>query len=141
MRPRVKGGLLLLLTFLLGAAAGALGFGFYEARPGWWGPPRDRARIQQVILRRLIRELNLRPEQRQQVETILRETGQEFARVREEIGPRIREIRARSRDRIRALLDPDQQGRFENLMTQWERRADRWRGREREAGEGESTPR
>jgi len=36
------------------------------------------ARHQQVVLQRLTPELVLRPDQRQQVEAILRETGQEF---------------------------------------------------------------
>ncbi len=128
MTTRVKGGLLLLLAFLLGVAAGALGFGLFQVRMGW-RPPRDPARFQQFLLKRLTRELDLRPDQRQQVEAILREAGQEFARLREEIGPRVREIRARSRDRIRALLDPEQQARFETLAQEWERRAERWRER------------
>jgi Spy/CpxP family protein refolding chaperone len=122
----VKGALLLLLAFLLGAATGALGLGIYQARTGWWGPRRDAARFQQFVLKRLTRELDLRTDQRQQVEAILRESGEEFARLREEIRPRFREIRSRTRDRIRALLDPGQQERFEALTQQWERQAE-WR--------------
>ncbi len=129
MTTRVKGALLLLLAFLLGTATGALGFGLFQARTGWWRSPRDPARFQQFLLKRLTRELNLRPDQYQQVEAILRDTGQEFARLREEMTPRFREIRTRGRDRIRAVLDPEQQAKFENLAAAWERRAERWRGR------------
>ncbi len=129
MTTRVKGALLLLLAFLLGAAAGAFGFGLYQARTGWWRPPRDPARFQRVLVNRLTRTLELRPEQRQEVETILGETGQEFARMREEIGPRVRAIRERTRERIRAVLDPGQQERFERWAEDWERRGERWRGR------------
>ena len=129
MTARVKGALLLLLAFLLGAATGAFGFGLYQARTGWWRPPPDPARFQRFLLNRLMRELDLRTDQRQQVEAVLRKTGQEFARLREEMGPRIREIRARSREQIRALLDPGQQTKFETLAAEWERRAERWRGR------------
>lgn len=128
MTTRAKGALLLLLAFLLGAATGGLGFGLYRERTGWWGSRRDPARFQQFQLNRLTRELELRPDQRQQVEAVLRETGQEFTRLREEIGPRVREIRARSRDRIRSVLDPGQQAKFETLAAEWERRAERWRG-------------
>lgn len=128
MRPRVKGALLLLVAFLLGTATGALGFGLYQARAGWWHPPRDPARLQQFLVRRLTRELDLRPDQQQQVEAILRETGQEFARLREEIGPRVLDIRGRSREKIRAILSPEQQAKFEALEKEWERRAERWRG-------------
>jgi len=128
MRPRVKGALLLLLAFLLGTAAGALGFGLYQGRTGWWHQPRDPERFRQFVLKRLTRELDLRPEQQQQVEAILRETGQEFARLREDIGPRVREIRGRSREKIRAILNPEQQVKFEALEKEWERRSERRHG-------------
>jgi uncharacterized protein HemX len=128
MRPRLKGALLLLLAFVLGAGTGALGFGLYQTRTGWWGPRRDAGRFQQLMLKRLTSELNLRADQQQQVEAILRESGEEFARLRQEIRPRFQEIRERSRGRIRALLDPGQQANFEKLAQEWERRAERWRG-------------
>jgi Spy/CpxP family protein refolding chaperone len=137
MRPRVKGALLLLLAFLLGTAAGALGFGLFQARMGWWRSPRDPAPFQQLLLKRLTRELDLRPEQRQQVETVLRETGQEFARLREEVDPRVREIRVRSREKIRAILTPEQQAKFEALEKEWLRRAERWHREGGRSKEGE----
>lgn len=130
MTPRVKGALLLIVAFLLGAAAGALGFGIYQVRTGGWRSPRGE-RFQQFMLRRLTNELDLKPDQRQQVETVLRETGEEFARLREEIRPRFREILTRSRGRIKAVLDGGQQAKFDVLADEWERRAERWRGRER----------
>ncbi len=135
MRPRVKGALLLLLVFLLGAGAGALGLGVYQVRTGGWGPPRG-GRFQEFMLRRLTSELELRPEQRPQVEAILRETGEEFARLREEIRPRFREIQARSRGRIKAVLDAGQQAKFDAMADEWERRAERWRGRSGGGGQG-----
>jgi len=140
MTTRVKGGLLLLLAFVLGASVGALGFGLYQVRTGRWHAPRDPARFQQFLLRRLTRELDLRADQQEQVEKVLRETGEEFTRLREEFGPRMREIRARSRERIRAVLDPGQQAKFETLSQEWERRAERWRERasQPEGGEGKA---
>jgi hypothetical protein len=129
MRPRVKGALLLLLAFGLGAAAGALGLGLYQARTGWWRPPHDEAQFRRVVLKRLTSELGLRADQQQQVEGALQEAGLEFSRLRDEIGPRFHEIRARSRDRIRGLLDPEQQAKFDALAKEWERRAERWHGR------------
>jgi Spy/CpxP family protein refolding chaperone len=122
MTPRVKGALLLLLAFVLGAGTGALGFGLFQARTGWWGPRRDAERFQQLVLKRLSNELDLRADQQQQVEAVLRESGEEFARLRGEFRPRFQEIRERSRDRIRAILDPGQQAKFETLAQEWERR-------------------
>jgi len=136
MSPRVKGALLLLLAFLLGAAAGALAFGLFLAETGWRNP-RDPDQFRQFVLKRLTKELDLRPEQRQQVEAILRETGQEFGRLKADMDPRIREIRGRSREKIRAILTPEQQVKLEALEKEWERRAERWRrdgGRSKEGG-------
>jgi len=128
MKPRVKGTLLLLLAFLLGVAAGVLGFGLYQGRGGWWRSPRDPAQFQQLVLKRLTKELDLRSDQRQQVEVILREAGQEFDRLREEFGPRVREIRGSSREKIRAILSPEQRSKLEILEKEWERRGERRHG-------------
>jgi hypothetical protein len=127
MTPRVKGALLLLFAFLLGTAAGVLGFGLYQGRAGWWRQPRDSEQARQFVLKRLTRELGLQPEQQQQVEAILRAAGQEFARLREDIAPRVRDIRGRSREKIRAILSPEQQVKLEALEREWEHRAERWR--------------
>jgi|MudIll2142460700_1097286.scaffolds.fasta_scaffold02884_6 hypothetical protein len=129
MRPRLKGTLLLLVAFALGVIGGAVGFGVYQTRFGDWRAPRGAARFQERILSRLTKELGLRPEQRQKVEAVLDETSQEFAKLREEIGPKFRDIRNRTRDRIRAALDAAQQVKFDEVAQEWERRAERWRDR------------
>lgn len=128
MSPRVKGTLLLLVAFGLGVAGGAAGFGLYKARVAWWRSA-DPAQIQQRVLARLTKEVDLRPEQQQRVEAVLKETGQEFARLREEFSPRFRDIRTRARERIRAVLDAEQQSKFEIVEREWDRRAERWRDR------------
>jgi Spy/CpxP family protein refolding chaperone len=125
MSPRAKASVFLVLAFVLGVAAGALGFGVYLRQTS--GRPTGPERFQNAILHRLSSELDLQPEQRARVESILRETGQEFSRLREEMRPRFREIRARSRERIRGVLDAQQQAKFESLSADWDRRAERWR--------------
>jgi hypothetical protein len=129
MRPRVKGALLLLLAFGLGVIGGAVGYGAYHARFGGWRSPQGGETFRQHFLSRLTKELDLRSDQRERVEGILKETGQAFGRLRQEIGPRFREIRTEARSRIRAVLDSAQQTKFDVLAEEWERRADRWRGR------------
>ena len=119
--------MLLIVAFLLGATAGALGFGIYQVRAGRWSPNRA-ARSQELVLQRLTQELGLNPGQRQQVEAVLQEAGAEFARLREEVRPRFREIQERSRTRITAILDPGQRAKFAVLADEWQRRAERRRG-------------
>lgn len=129
MRSRVKGALLLLLAFGLGVVGGAVGFGVYHTRFGDWRSPGGAARFQERILARLTKELDLRSEQRQKVDAVLKEAGQEISKLREEIGPKFREIRTRARDQIRAALDAAQQVKFDKVAQEWERRAERWRER------------
>jgi hypothetical protein len=125
MKARAKGALLLLLAFGLGVGAGMLGLGVFQTRAGWWHGPQEPGRLQQHVLARLTKDLGLRPDQHESVKRILGEVGQEFSRLREEIGPRFREIRARSRNRIRSVLDADQQAKFDTLAQEWERRESR----------------
>ena len=106
------------------------GYASTSSRTGHGEPGRDPARFQRLVLARLTRDLSLTAAQQQQVEGILRETGQEFAKLRAEFQPQLAAIRTGSRDRIGALLNPDQQQKFDALVKRWERH------RERE-GEGE----
>lgn len=109
MSPRLKGAAFLTLAFVFGVVVGVVGFGAVQARWGWqWsrGHP-------ERLLRQLDRAVGLTPAQRRQVEAILRDTRQEFAQLREEVGPRFREIRARSRARIREVLEPAQREKFD----------------------------
>ena len=141
MTPRLKGTFLLLLAFGLGVVGGAVGFGVYHTRFGDWRSPGSAARFQDRILSRLTKDLGLRAEQRQKVEAILKETGEEFAELREEIAPKFGDIRERTQARIRAVLDAGQQVRFDKLVEEWERRAERWRSRgARSEGPGQKAP-
>ncbi len=123
MSARGKASLFLIVAFLLGVAVGGLGFGVYVAQAGGRLPFHQPERFQAHVLQRLSRDLSLQPDQRERVQVILRETAQEFARLREEMGPRFQEIRTRSRDRIRSVLDQQQQARFDRLTAEWQRRA------------------
>ena len=119
MRPRLKGALLLTVAFVLGLVAGGFGAGVLQSRWGWhapWGGPR----FQQRMLHRLDRELGLTAAQREQIDAIIRETRQEVARLREELGPRFRDVRLRTRARIREVLDPAQRDKFDALAARWE---------------------
>jgi len=129
MRARAKGALLLLVAFGLGVGAGALGFGVFQTRAGWWRGPQEPGHMQQHVLARLTEDLGLRPDQQESVKGILGEVGQEFSRLRGEFEPRFRDIRTRSRDRIRGVLDADQQAKFDKLAQEWERRESRRRDR------------
>jgi predicted nucleic acid-binding Zn-ribbon protein len=108
-----------------------MGYGVYYARFSDWRTQGGSARFEERVLSRLTKELDLRSDQRQKVEAVLEEARNEFAKLREEIGPKYRDIRNRTRDSIRAALDAAQQVKFDKVAQEWERRAERWRDRGR----------
>lgn len=120
----------LLLVFGLGLLLGGLAVNQYHARqwadatPGWGTRRYDPARS----LDRLSRELSLRQDQTEALRRILGETREEVGRLREEVGPKFRAIRERARDRIRGMLDPQQQERFAEMNRRWDekRRSRGW---------------
>ncbi len=110
----------LILVFALGVAFGALGLRLYErasadSAGGRWGRF-DRARY----VSRLTKDLRLTAEQGHQLDRILDDTRAEFMKVRETIQPQIQEIKGRARGRIREMLTPDQQERFEAFVKEWD---------------------
>jgi len=118
-------------VFALGVALGALAMDFYQ-RGAWGrgpeGPPRRGESARERYLQRLVKELKLTPEQTEQVRRILDETRQEFLRLRDEMRPRFEEIRRRSRERLRAVLTPEQQAKFEEMMRRLDEERERHRG-------------
>jgi hypothetical protein len=116
------------LVFALGLAAGAMGLRLYERSYGasaGRGGRFDRERYVSL----LTRDVQLTSDQRNELDRILDDTRGEFAEVRKTIAPQVTEIKERARGRIRAMLTPDQQPRFEAFLKAWD--AEREQRRER----------
>lgn len=110
----------LILLFAVGVATGALGLRLYERASAdsvgeKWGRF-DRARY----VSRLTKDLRLTADQGRQLDRILDDTRAEFMKFRETIQPQIQEIKGRARGRIREMLTPDQQERFEAFLKEWD---------------------
>ena len=113
--------------FVLGVVAGSLGAHLFYARsldrppgpPPFFGAP---------LGPRLERHLELTPEQAVELRRILDETRREAEAMRRELAPRMRQVMQRSEERIRAILTPEQEQRFEELRRHQRRRADRFFG-------------
>jgi Spy/CpxP family protein refolding chaperone len=65
------------------------------------------------IFERMQRDLNLNEQQSTEIRAILDQTRNEFRALRQEVRPRYDVIRQNARTRIRALLTPEQQQRFD----------------------------
>lgn len=103
--------LVLVVVFVLGSVTGAAITGFYHAMG-----PNSRARENKM--EKIRRDLNLTDEQMKSVSAILDETRNEYKQLKTELKPRFDEPRQKARTRIRALLSPEQQQKFDNMVAQ-----------------------
>lgn len=111
--PRVL--TVLLLVFVAGAFSGALGmrYGLHErihpASPQTWNP-----KSSALFLDRCKKDLNLTPQQAEQMATILDDYKLYYETVQEQLA----DVRATGRTRIMDLLNPEQRKRFEHLLSE-----------------------
>lgn len=116
-RTRLKIWLVLLLVFVLGGMTGAALTGLYRSRVSA-SRSESRERAGHERFERMRRELNLNEQQTAQVRAILDETRNEYRLLRTELRPRFEEPRLKARTRIRALLNTEQQQKFDVLAAQ-----------------------
>lgn len=77
------------------------------------------------------RDLNLSPDQQRQIESILGDTRAHYAELHDKLDPEYEQVRQQGRERIRQVLTPEQQPKFDDLL----RRMDEDR-RRRQAEQG-----
>jgi Spy/CpxP family protein refolding chaperone len=114
-KTRREAAVLVFVVFLLGLLVGGVGNHLWGERV--WGhnetSPRQGPPSRAKVIDDLTRELQLTPDQQKQLGTIIDETRAEWAAQHEQIR---QQIRQRGRARIRAILTPDQQAKFEQFM-------------------------
>jgi Spy/CpxP family protein refolding chaperone len=115
--------LYLAVVFVAGGLFGFVAHGLYtqtttraEIRPP------DPKQFRERYLDKLERELSLSAAQRTQVAAILDQTGDRFRELRERMNPEFAAIRQQQRQEIRALLSPEQQGKYQKMLEDWEKR-------------------
>ncbi|PYS93698.1 MAG: hypothetical protein DMF64_03745 [Acidobacteria bacterium] len=116
-RTRLKIWLVLALVFILGSATGAALDVLYHARAGARSAD-ARGHDVQAHFDVMRRDLNLTDEQATAIRAILDETREEYRALRTELRPRFEEPRLKARARIRALLTPVQQQKFDAMSAQ-----------------------
>jgi Spy/CpxP family protein refolding chaperone len=122
-RTTIKIWLVLLVVFVLGSVTGAALTGLYKSRAGGGGAE-ARERAMHERFEKMRTELQLTDQQTTSVRSILDETRNEYRAVRTELRPRFEEPRLKARARIRALLNPDQQAKFDAKMAQQDAQRD-----------------
>jgi Spy/CpxP family protein refolding chaperone len=113
-RTTLKIWLVLVAVFVLGTITGAALTGLYRSRASVGREGRERGKHEQRF-EKMRQELSLTDQQATDVRTILDQTRNEYRALREDLRPRFEEPRLRARTKIRALLNADQQKKFDAL--------------------------
>lgn len=114
-----------LLVFLLGALAGAAVLHRVDRQnveavlSGRGGATVD------LVVRRLSRSLDLDPTQRDQVRAVVTETHRNIDEIRKPVHAQVMAAIENSRVRIRAILRPDQQEKFDRIRAEHRKRRER----------------
>jgi hypothetical protein len=106
----------IIVVFLLGSLAGALithEVCQHRIENFIRGEPKG-----ELIARRLSHELDLDPGQSEHLLVIVNETNVEIKNARKQIRPRIEEILENARNRVRAILRPDQLAKYEKIIAE-----------------------
>ena len=117
-QAKAKIWLVLVAVFVLGGVTGGALTGLYRSRASSGAGRESRERTMKDRFEKMRQELNLTDDQTTQVRAILDETSNEYKALREELRPRFEEPRLKARTKIRALLNPDQQKKFDALVAQ-----------------------
>ena len=117
--PRQKAALWLGVVFLLGAALGGmLGYVFAHrsyADAAMTPAMTDQAKRQQKV-EHLAQELGLSNEQKQQLDVVLTDVRAQYRAIRKTTDPQIDQLHQKGRERIRAILTPEQKPKFEEFL-------------------------
>ena len=117
VRTRLKIWLVLVAVFVLGSVTGAALTGLYRSRASG-DRPEARERAMHERFEKMRQQLNLTDQQTTAVRAILDETRNKYRALKTELRPRFEEPRQKARARIRALLTPGQQQKFDAMVVQ-----------------------
>jgi hypothetical protein len=74
--------------------------------------------LQDLIVRRLSWDLRLDRDQRDQLRVIVAQGHEDMKVIRKQIQPQVEELLSRSEAKVRAMLRPDQQEKFDKLIAE-----------------------
>lgn len=120
---RRKAALYLALVFTAGAAFGVAVDQFYSAQVTRASNRRPTpSEFRQRIIDDLARDLGLDAAQKTQVTQVYDDIGDRYREVRNEMEPRFDAIRAQRAERIMAVLNPEQQAKYQALLAERRRK-------------------
>lgn len=111
-------------VFALGCVTGISIDSVYRLRAGGGRSEVRRQRDKEEVFERMKRDLDLNDQQATQIRAILDQTREEYRQLRAEVRPRYDTVRQNARVRIRALLTPEQQRKFDAKVAEHDARRD-----------------
>jgi hypothetical protein len=116
---KFKAATLVLCVFLSGAVVGGLAVHVFGDRM-WNTSAADPAAqlSKKELLQQLTQQLSLDAGQRSQIDGIMNGTLADYDRILSPLGPQLQQAREQGRERIRAVLTPDQLPKFEAFIRQ-----------------------
>ncbi len=142
---QTKAKLIVLTIFACGFAAGLLSMNLYNRFTDPNSSDKDRWSQGFHIVERLSKELKLSTSQEEQIKGIVKETGDEYRKIRieldpvfKDVEPKFNAVRLRQRERIRAMLSAEQLPKYEELVKQQDAKREKFR-QEREEQKKESS--
>jgi Spy/CpxP family protein refolding chaperone len=130
MTPRAKNRLKIWLVvvgvFVLGGVTGASLDSLYRLRASGNGRAemRGERRNKEEVFERMKRDLNLSDQQATEIHAILDQARNEYRQLRTEVRPRYDAARQNARAKIRALLTPEQQQKFDAKVAEQDAKRD-----------------
>jgi Spy/CpxP family protein refolding chaperone len=111
-------------VFALGCITGVSLDSVYRMRAGNDRSESRRKNGKEEVFERMKRDLDLNEQQATQIRAILEQTRDEYRQLRAEVRPRYDSVRQNARTKIRALLSPEQQQKFDAKMAERDARRD-----------------
>src|SRR5712692_425422 len=121
---QTKARVIVVSVFVIGFVAGALALNLYQRLTSSSNKDMPRNGTE-FLIKRMNDKVGLSSAQQDQIKKILDETNDKYRDIRKDMEPRIKDfeprfntVRQESRDRIRALLTPDQLPKYEQMVTE-----------------------
>jgi Spy/CpxP family protein refolding chaperone len=111
-------------VFALGCVTGVSLDSVYRLRAGNDRSEGRRKGGKEEVFERMKRDLNLNEQQATQIRSILEQTRDEYRQLRTEVRPRYDAVRQNARTKIRSLLTPEQQQKFDAKIAERDARRD-----------------
>ena len=122
MKSRTSATLLLILTFLLGAVAGSVGYYLLVAHMIVPGPRSAGRSSPHDIAEELATGLSLNGEQKEKLKEIIQQSRERYRALSVQFRPQYDNVRNEARQQIRQILTEEQRARFEKIVQEIDER-------------------